>query len=116
MYLQKMMWFACGLLVGLTVLSITKAAVPIKNKITDDSAIYQQTLSEIRIPKEGKLDFDSEISHLAQLEDQYRESLPLSGTASKGSSRLGSHRKGEVNLRLSRFKKSLQSVQARRGN
>src|SRR5580698_764014 len=73
--MQKMMWFACGLLAGLTVLSISKASVPTKNQVTDDTALYQR-LSEIHVQKQAKIDFDSDINQLSRLESRYQEKLP----------------------------------------
>ena len=73
--MKKLMWFSCGLLVGLTALSVCKASIPGKGKVTDDTAIYEK-LSEIQVRKEAKLDFDSDIGHLSQLEGQYHEKLP----------------------------------------
>jgi hypothetical protein len=73
--MQKLIWFSCGLLIGLTALTISKASVPTRDRITDDTAIYQN-LSEIRVKKEAKIDFDSQISRLSQLEGRYQEKLP----------------------------------------
>lgn len=74
--MQKLMWFFGGLVIGLTALSITRASVPsVRNRITDDTAIYQR-LSEIRVRKEAKIDFDADINRLAQLEGRYQEKLP----------------------------------------
>ena len=56
---------------GLTALSITKAAVP----VGDDTVIHSR-LSEIHIPKQGKLDFDSDIVRLSNMEGQFQEKLP----------------------------------------
>jgi hypothetical protein len=75
--MKKLMWFGCGMWVGLTVLSFAKASVPSGSRMTDDTAIYQN-LSEIHVKKEAKLDFDSDLGHLAQSEDGYREGLPVS--------------------------------------
>ena len=74
--MKQLVWFTGGLLLGLTVLSITKAAVP-KDQITNDTALYQK-LSEINVRKQAKLDFDSDIGHLAEMENLYREKLPAS--------------------------------------
>jgi len=71
----KMLWFACGLFMGFTALSIGKASVPMKNRVTDDTAMYQK-LSEISVKKQMKLDFDSDISQLSKLENRYHERLP----------------------------------------
>jgi hypothetical protein len=74
--MQKLMWFFGGLFIGLTALSITRASVPsTKSRITDDTAIYQR-LSEIRVRKEAKIDFDADINRLARLEGRYQEKLP----------------------------------------
>lgn len=92
---QKIVWFACGMLIGLTALSITKAAMPINNRVTDDTAIYQK-LSEIRTKKEVKPDFDADISQLAQLENRYREKLPalvVSNTNVRGPVKQVSHQR-----------------------
>ena len=75
--MKKLMWFGCGMWVGLTILSFAKASVPSGSRLTDDTAIYQN-LSEIHVKKEAKVDFDSDLGHLAQLEGKYRESLPTS--------------------------------------
>ena len=76
MTMKKMIWFTCGLLVGLTALSICKASIPGKGKVTDDTALYKDHVSEMNVAKEAKRDFDSEIGHLSQLEGQYEEKLP----------------------------------------
>ena len=73
--MQKILWFSGGLLLGLTTLSITRASVP-TGHVTDDTSIYQN-LSEIRIPKQGKIDFDFEIAQLSEKESRYQEKLPL---------------------------------------
>ncbi|MEO5971695.1 MAG: hypothetical protein ABIQ95_17355 [Bdellovibrionia bacterium] len=76
--MKKLMWFGCGMWVGLTILSFAKASVPSGSRLSDDTAIYQN-LSEIHVKKEAKLDFDSDVGHLAQLEERYHEGLPTSG-------------------------------------
>jgi hypothetical protein len=43
--------------------------------ITDDTTASQR-MSEIRIPRQGALDFDGEINALDRLEGRYGESLP----------------------------------------
>ena len=74
--LQKLVWFLTGMAIGLSLLSISRASVPVKGLITDDTALYQN-LSEIRVPKQGKPDFDREIERLARLEGRYgNENLP----------------------------------------
>ncbi len=70
---MKAFWFSCGTIVGLTTLSITLASVP--NRVTDDTAIYQH-LSEINVPHQGHLNFDSDIAKLTAEEASYRENLP----------------------------------------
>ena len=74
--MQKLLWFSGGLVLGLTALSITRASVPSKSHVTDDTSIYQN-LSEIRVPKQGKIDFDYEIAQLSEKESRYQEKLPL---------------------------------------
>jgi len=80
---SKLKWFTCGALVGLTSLSISLASVP-RNRITDDTAIYQN-LSEIRVPKAGSINFDSDLMKLSAAEFRYKEKLP--SLASKSSLR-----------------------------
>jgi hypothetical protein len=72
---SKLWWFSCGALAGLSTLSIAMGSVPSRSRITDDTAIYQN-LSEIRVKREGRRNFDRDIKQLVALEDQYREKLP----------------------------------------
>jgi hypothetical protein len=69
--------FGYGAVIGFVILSIALAAVPKRNRITDDTAIYQQ-LSEINVPRESSPNFDSDIQKLSNLEPHYKEKLPLS--------------------------------------
>jgi hypothetical protein len=78
--MKKLIWFNAGLVVGLTLLSFAKASIPANSRMTDDTAIYQK-LSEIHVQKQAKLDFDSDIGHLAQLEERFDEKLPVAGKA-----------------------------------
>lgn len=71
---KKLYLFNCGLLVGLTTLSIALGSIP-NGRITDDTVIYQN-LSEIRVAKEAAPDFDSDVARLSNLEGRYREQLP----------------------------------------
>lgn len=74
--MQKIIWFAGGMLLGLTALSITKAAVPTRARVTDDTAIYQ-SLSEIKgVQKQPLMNVDQEIRELSQRENRYHEKLP----------------------------------------
>jgi len=73
--MQNILWFICGLFLGFTALSITRASVPSKNRVTDDTVLYQN-LSEIHVKKQAKIDFDSDITRLSHLEARYREKLP----------------------------------------
>ncbi len=73
--MQKVLWFISGLLLGLTALSMTKASVPSRGQITDDTVLYQN-LSELNVRKQVKIDFDSDIHRLSQLEPRYQETLP----------------------------------------
>ena len=70
---KKKKLFSSGALIGLTTLSISLASVP--KRVTDDTAIYQN-LSEIRVPKGTRPNFDAEIARLSNLEGRYREKLP----------------------------------------
>lgn len=72
---KKWWLFFLGTLIGATILSIAFGSVPKKGQITDDSAIYQN-LSDIRVPKAPKIDFDADIARLNQMEDRYKEKLP----------------------------------------
>ncbi len=69
--------FGYGAAIGFVILSIALASVPKRSRITDDTAIYQQ-LSEIKVPREGSPNFDSDIQRLSQIESRYREKPPLS--------------------------------------
>ena len=68
-------WFMSGTLVGATALTFAFASVTpvgaIRGRVTDDTALYQ-SLSEIRVKKEARVDFDSDISKLSRLEDRFR--------------------------------------------
>ena len=80
----QFVWFTTGALCGFVMLTISKASVSTNNAhnsadrlatssaITNDTAIYQN-LSEIQIDKERSPNFDSDISHLSQMEGRYRE-------------------------------------------
>ncbi|OFZ55039.1 MAG: hypothetical protein A2428_14450 [Bdellovibrionales bacterium RIFOXYC1_FULL_54_43] len=74
---MKWMLFSCGAMIGLTTLSVAMGSVPGRraNKITDDTAIYQ-SLSEIRVPRQGRINFDQDIARLSNIESGYRENLP----------------------------------------
>lgn len=74
--MKNLFWFSGGLLAGLMILSISRASVSSSlGRITDDTAI-SQNLTELRVQKQAKIDFDSDIKSLAKLEPRYRESLP----------------------------------------
>ncbi len=72
--MQKMMWFTCGMLVGLTALSISRASVPMP-----ETAINQR-LSEIRGVPKVKVDeiLSAPFAEVARAENQFPELLPLS--------------------------------------
>lgn len=72
---MKRMWFGCGLGLGVATLSIALGSVPGRGRVTDDTVIYEN-LSEIRVPKQGDLNFDTDIARLASIEGRYRENLP----------------------------------------
>lgn len=77
--LQKYFWFTGGLLLGLTALSITRAASPPKGQmtqVTNDTLLYEK-LSEIKgVSKQPKLDVDEDIRRLSQMENSFHEKLP----------------------------------------
>ncbi len=66
---------------GASILTLAFASVSppgvIRGRVTDDTALYQ-SLSEIRVKKEARVDFDSDINRLSRLEDRFRgkERLP----------------------------------------
>jgi hypothetical protein len=73
---MKLMWFLSGAFVGFTTLSVAMGSVPIRGKITDDTAIYQR-LSEIQVPHQDSLNFDGNIQRLSRLEDRFhKDKLP----------------------------------------
>jgi hypothetical protein len=72
---MKLLWFMCGVMAGATTLSLSLAAVPFQGRVTDDTAIYQN-LSELRVARQGDLNFDSDIAQLSKLEHRYHEKLP----------------------------------------
>ena len=73
---MKLMWIVCGAVVSMTSLSIAMGAVPpARTVVTDDTAIYQH-LSEIKVSRESRPNFDGDIARLSQLEPAYREKLP----------------------------------------
>jgi hypothetical protein len=72
-------WFGLGALIGFIVLSIALASVPRKGQITDDTAIYQD-MSEIRVPREAKPNFDMDIQKLSNMESHYHEKIPARQT------------------------------------
>ncbi|MGZ3687915.1 MAG: hypothetical protein ACXVBW_06430 [Bdellovibrionota bacterium] len=72
---MKYLWLVCGSVAALTTLSIAMAS-PIKSRITDDTAIYQN-LSEVRVSKEGPVNFDGDLDRLSAIEGRYsHEKLP----------------------------------------
>ena len=73
---MKLIWIGCAVVIGLTSLSIAMGAVPTgRSVVTDDTAIYQR-LSEIKVARESKPNFDGDIARLNGLEPAYRERLP----------------------------------------
>ena len=79
--IKQLLWFSGGALCGLAMLSISKASVA-PSQVTDDTAIYQN-LSEISVEKERAPNFDSDISHLSQMEARYRDKLPAKRVAAQ---------------------------------
>lgn len=72
---MRILWFISGTLAGISTLSIAMGSVPSRGRVTDDTALYQR-LSEIREPKQGRIDFDGEIARLDAMEQRYQERLP----------------------------------------
>jgi hypothetical protein len=72
--MTKFLWFFSGLFAGLTALSISKASV------VKESTAISQSLSEIHVKKERKLDFSSDIRTLSLMENdrRFQERLPVS--------------------------------------
>lgn len=83
---RKWIGFSGGALCGITALSLSMGAVApgsvFKGRVTDDTALYQ-SLSEIRVKKEAKLDFDGDIARLSRSERAYREKLPRLSNSQK---------------------------------
>ncbi len=73
---MKVVWFGTGFVLGVTALSLSVAAVPKSGTVTDDTALYQN-LSEIRVPKQARPNFDADIARLSGLEARHHERLPL---------------------------------------
>ena len=69
---MKLLWISCGVLTGLTSLSIAMGSM----RVTDDTAIYQR-MSEIRVARESRPNFDEDIARLSSAESRYRERLPV---------------------------------------
>ena len=74
--MKKLLWFNSGLVVGLTLLSFAKASIPSHSRMTDDTAIYQR-MSEIRVARDSRPNFDADIARLSNAESRYREQLPV---------------------------------------
>jgi hypothetical protein len=74
---NKFWTICCGTVLGLTTFSIARGAVPSGHsmRVTDDTAIYQR-LSEIKVAREARPNFDGDIERLSSLEPRYREKLP----------------------------------------
>jgi hypothetical protein len=53
-------------------ISASFASVPPAGRSTDGTAL-EQSLSEIRTPRQGKISFDADIQRLNQMEHRYRE-------------------------------------------
>lgn len=73
---MKVFLIASALAMGLTSLSVALGAVPARHSfVTDDTALYQR-LSEIKVAREGRPNFDGDIERLAGIKSVYRERLP----------------------------------------
>lgn len=72
MFLRPLKSFMVGAMAGGLLVSLALANVPQGVQVTDDSELYEQ-LTEIRVPKQGNLNFDGDIARLAALEGRYPE-------------------------------------------
>lgn len=72
---MKVLWFISGFVSGVMGLTLALASVPKSGKVTDDTVIYQN-LSEIKVAREGELNFDGDVARLHASEGHYKESLP----------------------------------------
>lgn len=79
---MKLIIGTCGIVLGLTTFTLAFGSVPQTSRITDDTAIYQK-LSQIQLPKEKPINFDSDIDRLTSIEGRYREKLPSLSRASR---------------------------------
>lgn len=66
-------WFGGGFALGLTILGLSEASVPPVGQVTNDEIVLQN-LSEARVKKVPKPNFDSDISKLAAQEGVHHES------------------------------------------
>lgn len=77
----KFKWIVVSAGLGAFSLSFALASVPPTSslppsgRVTDDTVLYQ-SLSEIRVPRQGNVDFDQDVNSLASTEGHYREKLP----------------------------------------
>ncbi|MCM2323940.1 MAG: hypothetical protein NDJ90_11830 [Oligoflexia bacterium] len=78
--LQRAWYFSCGLIAGLTTLSLSFGSVP--SRVTDDTVLYQK-LSEIRVAREAQPEFDRDLNRLAAVEGRYAENLPPLGAQTR---------------------------------
>lgn len=62
-------------LLSLSTFSASFGSVPPAGQNTNDTAIYQN-MSEITVPRQGKITFDSDLQRLNQMEPKFHERLP----------------------------------------
>lgn len=89
--LSQLGWFLGGLGFGFTALSLTLASVPRGGgapKSAAETAGLQDSVSEIRVPRTSKIDFDSDIAGLASRERLYREDPRTAIAQSRRNSRV----------------------------
>lgn len=70
--LLNWVWFGGGFAVGLTALGLSEASVPPVGQVTNDEIVLQN-LSEARVKKLPKPNFDSDIARLAAQEGAHHE-------------------------------------------
>ncbi len=78
--MKHVFFILCGTALAMVTLTVAEAAVPRAGQTLDDTAIVG-SLSEIRMGKLARPDFDDDLSTLAKRERLYRESLPSSQAA-----------------------------------
>ena len=73
--MMRMLLLSSGFAFALTSMSVAMGSVPTAGRGTDDTAVYQK-LSEINVPRQRGINFDSEIAQLSKAEARFNEELP----------------------------------------